>query len=173
MTRARTIRSAALGVAGASLALAVVVFAARAPQTAAQRIVPADALGADLDHWRRFLDTDTVSVGFLADVKASVRPALAAAEGARAKGRRHFAMLRLGAVRNNLEPGIYAAPRAMQSQQQFEAEWHALAARFADARQRLPDYPGVRPAIARAFAQATTATAKESYDASLAYGQAT
>ncbi len=158
--------------ASALVALAFVLASAHAPRAAR---AAGDPIADDLAHWRAYLAADTVTVGFLADVKRSVGPALASAEDALAKGRPSFALLRLGSVRTNLEPGRFAAPRSGWTATAFDAEWQKLAPRFAndDVAREAMKRKGVTPMLARAFAQSFDAQGRETYAASLAYGRAT
>src|SRR5262245_22624246 len=98
MTRAASIYGFGVGLAIALGAIASTWGGVAAPSKAA-----GDPIADDVARWKRYLAEDTVTVGFVAQVKRSAAPALDAAEDALAKGRRSFALLRLGNVRSNLE----------------------------------------------------------------------
>jgi hypothetical protein len=132
-----------------------------------------DPIAADVARWKRFLAADTVTVGFVAQVKRSAATSLAAAEEALAKGRHAVALLRLGTVRANLEPALHPATRANLTAEELDTERAGLARRFE------PDSlePLTRPigtsALGLALAQASARQARQTYDASPAYAQAT
>jgi hypothetical protein len=130
-----------------------------------------DPIERDVVRWKRYLAEDTVTVGFVAEVKRSVAPALTSADEALAKGRRAVALLRLGSVRTNLEPGLRVPPHPTYDQ--FDAERAKLAPRFTPAATQARTRPANTSALGRALAQASVMQARETYDASDAYGRAT
>lgn len=148
-----------------SLAVLAVGFAACVAATSG------DPIAGDVARWKRFLATDTVTVGFMAQVKQASAPSLASADDALAKGRRALALLRLGNVRSNLEPGI--ATRANATADEVEADHERLAPRFGAAAIAALAKPASTSALGRALAQSSAMQARETFDASLVYGRAT
>ena len=130
-----------------------------------------DPIAGDVARWKRYLAEDTVTVGFVAQVKGAAAPALASADAALAQGRRAVALLRLGGVRSNLEPGIRVPPQP--TFEQFDAEHAKLAPRFTPAATKALLSPAATSALGRALARASVMQARETYDASDAYGRAT
>jgi hypothetical protein len=166
----KTASFAATAVALVALA-ATAVLIARAADGA--RPAASDLIAKDVARLRHILDTDTVTVGFFADVKRATAAPVASAEQALAQGRPKFALLRLGAARVTLEPGLHAAPQGGRTTADFEAEWQREGARFAPPAEAGRRFAAVTPALAKALAQAGAAQAHGTYDASLAYGHAT
>jgi len=130
-----------------------------------------DPIAGDVARWKRYLAQDTVTVGFVAQVKGAAAPALASADEALAKGRHAVALLRLGSVRTNLEPGLRVPPQPTYDQ--FDAEHAKLAPRFTREATKPLTHPANTSALGRALAQASVMQARETYDASDAYGRAT
>jgi hypothetical protein len=132
-----------------------------------------DPIASDIARWKRFLAEDTVTVGFVSQVKRAAAPMLTSADTALARGRRAVALLRLGSVRANLEPAFHPATRANVTLEEVDAERAKLAPRFApDALQPLMR-PAGTSALGLALAQASAMQARQTFDASPAYGQAT
>lgn len=132
-----------------------------------------DPVAEDVARWKRFLAEDTVTVGFVSQVKRAAAPSLTAADEALAKGRRALALLRLGTVRANLEPALHPATRANVTFEQVDTERARLARRFESAALEPLTRPTGTSALGLALAQASAMQARETYDASAAYGQAT
>jgi hypothetical protein len=132
---------------------------------------PGDPIAGDIARWRRFLSEDTTTVGIVAEVKGAAAPALASAEEALAKGRRSMALLRLGSVRTNLEPGLGAANDPTEGA--LEARRAKLAPRFDPAVIAKLARPAGTSALGRALAGASAMQGRGTYDASLVYGKAT
>ena len=132
-----------------------------------------DPIADDIARWKRYLAEDTVSVGFAAQVKRASAPALASAEEGLAKGRRSFALLRLGNVRTNLEPGLHPATQAEPTDAELEKARAKLAPRFEPAAITTLSRPAGTSALGRALAQASAMQGRETFDASLVYGRAT
>jgi hypothetical protein len=130
-----------------------------------------DPIADDVARWKRFLAADTITVGFMSELKSAVTPALTSADDALAKGRRSLALLRLGSVRSNLQPGL--ATRADVTYQDIDAERAKLAPRFAPAAIAAVANAKNTSALGRAFAQSSAMQARETFDASLVYGRAT
>jgi hypothetical protein len=163
MTRAATLYGSIVGLA---IALGAIASSGRGATTS-------DPIADDVARWKRYLGEDTVSVGFVAQVKRSAAPALASADDALAKGRRAFALLRLGNVRANLEPGLYPATHAHPTFDELDAERAKLAPRFDAKAIATLAHPAETSALGRALAEASAMQAKETFDASDAYGRAT
>jgi hypothetical protein len=132
-----------------------------------------DPIVADVARWKRFLADDTVTVGMVSQVKRSAASALRSADEALAKGHRAVALLRLGNVRASLEPALYPATRANVTFEEVDAERARLARRFDPAALEPLTRPTGTSALGLALAQASAMQARETYDASPAYGQAT
>jgi hypothetical protein len=132
-----------------------------------------DPIAGDVARWKRYLAADTVSVGLVAQAKAAVGPSLASAEQALAKGRPALALLRLGNVRTNLEPGLDPIVRSDANDRAVEAAHAKLAPRFAPAAITKLTRPAGTSALGRALAEASAMQGRETYDASLSYGRAT
>ncbi len=130
-----------------------------------------DPIAGDVARWKRYLAEDTVTVGFVAELKGAAAPALTSADVALARGRRAVALLRLGSVRTNLEPGLKVPPQP--TYERFDAEHAKLAPRFTPAATQALVRPTNTSALGRALAQASVMQARETFDASDAYGRAT
>jgi hypothetical protein len=130
-----------------------------------------DPIAGDIARWKRYLAGDTVSVGFVAQVKAAIGPAVTSADDALAKGRRAVALLRLANVRTNAEPVLRVPPTP--TYEQFDAEHAKLAPRFTPAATKARAQPANTSALGRALAQSSVMQARETFDASDAYGRAT
>lgn len=135
--------------------------------------VAADPIADDVARWKGWFAADTVTVGFVAQVKRSATTALTSAAEALGKGRRAFALLRLGNVRANLEPALYPATRANVSLEEVDAERARLAPRFDPAALQPLTRASGTSVLGLALAQASAMQARQTFDASPAYGQAT
>jgi len=130
-----------------------------------------DPIADDVTYWKRFLAADTVTVGFMAQLKQASTPALNSADDALAHGRRSLALLRLGSVRSNLAPGLVT--RADVTYEDVEARRTKLAPQFeGEAIVAIARVQG-SSAFGRALAQSSAMQARETFDASLVYGRAT
>lgn len=133
----------------------------------------ADPLADDIARWKGYYAADTVTVGFVAQVKRSTTTALTSADEALEKGRRGFALLRLGNVRANLEPALYPAIHTKVTLEEVEAERARLAPRFDPSRLQPLTRPSGTSVLGLALAQASVMQARQTFDASPAYGHAT
>lgn len=133
----------------------------------------ADPIADDVTRWKGYFAADTVTVGFVAQVKRSAATALTSADQALAKGRRALALLRLGNVRANLEPALYPATRANVTLEEVDAERARLASRFEPSALQSLIRPSGTSALGLALAQASAMQARQTFDASPAYGEAT
>lgn len=132
-----------------------------------------DPIAGEIARWKAWFAADTVTVGFVAQVKRSATTALTSADEALAKGRPAFALLRLGSVRANLEPALYPATRASVTLEEVDMERARLAPRFEPSALQPLTRPSGTSVLGLALAQSSAMQARQTFDASPAYGEAT
>jgi hypothetical protein len=137
-----------------------------------------DPLAAEIARWSAFLRDTTSTDENWKEIKPSVEPAMARTEAALAEGRRLLALERLSATRMNLAGFAYvnALPADRRNDPKtLEAEWARLGPQLGAPAASPPGsaLDGVRPAAVRAEAEAALPQARNYYEASLEYGQAT
>lgn len=137
----------------------------------------ADPLAAEIERWSAFL-RDKAGDPRWASARQSGEPALARAGQALQDGRRLLALQRLANVRGNLATMAYMLERPAGQRKEmarFEAEWKRMGQVLrADLGGPSPAaLDGVRPAAARALAEAALPQVKLNYQASLGYGRTT
>jgi hypothetical protein len=138
---------------------------------------PEDPVAAEIARWQRFADTNPATDELWKQIKTDGATVLARAEQARARDRRHLALLRLAFARETLSAGAYLGERTPQERTEvaaFEAEWRRLGPALAgDPAAARAAAASLRPALVRALAEAAAAQVRVYYDASLDYGRST
>lgn len=139
---------------------------------------PPDPLEAEIEQWSRRLAAEASADPLWTDVKEGAGPVLTRAQEALKADRRLLALLRLAAARENLAAGAWMLERPPAVRKEiaaFEGEWARMGETLSPSL-RSPsaeELQGVRPALARALAEAARHQVRVYYDASLEYGRST
>jgi hypothetical protein len=138
---------------------------------------PTDPLAAEIARWQSFLANHRSPGEQWEDIRRSTEPVLAEAQAALDAGRRDLALQRLASARINLAATewIDSLPPADFEPAGFTAEVDRVGKALGpDLAAPLPDsLAGIRPAAARALAEAARLQLREYYDASLDFGHST
>ena len=133
-----------------------------------------DPLASEIARWQTFLATHQSSGEIWKQVQESTRSNLADASEALANGRRALALQKLVSVRVNLSAMEYldTRPPSELDAAGFQAEWKRMGeVLHGELATPKPDaFAGIRPAVARAFAEAASLQIRAFYDAGLDYG---
>ncbi len=137
-----------------------------------------DPLAAEIARWQAFVATHRSESDTWADVRESSEKTLASAAASLQRGNRELALMRLAAARINLAAAEYVDSRPaaqLRTPEAFEAEWKRMGEVLrADLAAPSPEaLSGVRPAAARAVAEAARLQLREYYDSALEYGRNT
>lgn len=137
-----------------------------------------DPLAAEIARWSAFLRTNTRTDEDWTQIKQASEPMIARAEEALRGGRRLLALQRLAAARVNLAAAAYVGKQPAAKREDsavLEAEWTRVGKALGG--ELGPVHPaeldGIRPAAARALAEASLLQVRAYYDASLEYGRST
>src|SRR5262245_4586560 len=161
------------------LLAAILALAASVPAVPAARAdTQPDAVAAEIARWTAYVRDNTDGSDLWKDVKRSVEPALARAQRAQSEGHALLALLRLGAVHDNLTASVYLGQRTAEQRKDnaaFEAEWKRVGGELKPllGPPVAGAFEGVRPELLRAMAQAALPQVRIYYDASLEYGRST
>jgi hypothetical protein len=161
-------RATTVALAVAALALVV------APGSEADE----DPLAAEIARWSAFVSGRTSDDETWKQIKEPSQTALARARAALAGGRRLLALQRLASARADLSAWVYlqASPAAARKElAAFESEWKRMGSALAEdlGPPTAGRLEGVRPAAARALAEAALPQVRVFYEASLEYGRNT
>ena len=138
-----------------------------------------DPLAAEIDRWSAFLASKTAANDEnWTQVKQATEPMLNGARDALKNGRRLLALQRLGSARMYLSAQKYVddfPADKRNDEAAFEADWTRMAGVLKADLSPIPPgaMDGVRPAAARAMAEAALPQIKGYYDSSLEYGRNT
>jgi hypothetical protein len=138
---------------------------------------PTDALAAEIARWQSFLASHHSENEQWDEIRRSTEPALAEAQAALDAGRRELALQRLVSARVNLAATVWidSLPKADFEPAGFAAEVERSGKELSlDLAPPRPDsLSGIRPAVARAFAEVFRLQVRELYDTSLDYARNT
>ena len=146
---------------------------------AAGTVDSGDPLAAEIDRWSAYLTSKTaVDDENWKQVKQATEPMLNGARDALKNGRRLLALQRLGSARMYLSAQKYVddfPADKRNDEAAFEADWTRMAGVLKADLGTIPPgaMDGVRPAAARAMAEAALPQVKGYYDSSLEYGRNT
>ena len=157
--------------AARAAALLLLPLALAAPRAAGD---PPDPLADEIARLSTFLSGTESANPIFADVKSFAAPTLERAETARRDGRRLLALLRVAAVRLDVEAARFLLERSAAGapdEAAFEAEWKRQTERAAS--EAAPDLDGLHPAALRAIAETALYQAPILRTTSLDYGRAT
>jgi len=138
-----------------------------------------DPLAAEIDRWSAFLASKTATDDEnWTQVKQATEPMLNGARDALKNGRRLIALQRLGSARMYLSAQKYVddfPADKRNDEAAFEADWTRMAGVLKTDLGPIPPgaMDGVRPAAARAMAEAALPQVKGYYDSALEYGRNT
>jgi hypothetical protein len=136
-----------------------------------------DPLKAVVERWKAYLRDNTSANPDWTQIKGSVQPGLERAEQAVRDGRRLLALVRLAPVQENLGANEYmmSRPDSARDVRGFEREWERMGGVLREYLSAEPavSLSAIRPAAARAVAEAAAAKVRIYYDASLDYGRNT
>jgi hypothetical protein len=139
--------------------------------------MPSDPLAAEIAHWQSFLANHHSSNELWEEIRRSTQPALAEAQAALDAGRYELALQRLVSARVSLAATEWmdSLPPADFETAAFQAEVERSGKALAPdlAPPRADSLSGIRPAVARAFAETFRLQIRELYDTSLDYGRNT
>jgi hypothetical protein len=136
-----------------------------------------ERLASEIARWQIFADTHPSRSEMWSDVRTNTKPGLSSAADALAKGQRALALQKLASARINLAAFDYldSEPASMVDAAGFEAEWKRMGKVLeAEITTPRPDaLAGIRPAVARALAEAALLQVRAYYEAGLDYGRNT